>query len=268
MNSEAPKPKRSELVLVGGMPRSGTTLLSIFIQERFRIPFSPETHYFDIAHRTETLDIKNLPKEVLEDEKTKNAYKKIQNSPRGTETFRQLLNNILGSRDVIGEKTPAHLMSFRKILESDHNVTCVIIFRNFHEIIRSLDRVPWNKENSLNNLKRCVSYYRESHKTQIEYPSRAVAVRYRDLCRNPDGLYLALKPKLPQGNARSENIAFDADNEPWKINALRPPQVLSRTTPTPRQFFLSSIASILEFVCGIIWPIRFSKPLTRDEDQK
>ena len=134
----APSKSSIDLILIGGVPRSGTTLTARVIGENFRIPMSPETHYFSYAHRGDKLATENLPKETLNDYRVAAAYGKISGRSRSVETFRTLLKEIHGSSAILGEKTPAHLTSFTDILSDDQNVICIVVVRDFFAVTESL----------------------------------------------------------------------------------------------------------------------------------
>lgn len=243
-----------KMILVGGMPRSGTTLLSRLIGERFRIPFSPETHYFSLAYKQGELVLENLPREAIEERRVEDAYRKIINQPRSVRTFRILLSEILNDSPIVGEKTPAHLTAFSEILATDSNVTCLVIVRDFFEVIESLRKVDWNNASFLANLKRCIRYHQITYHTQRRFPDRLIVVDYRTLCENEQRVITALLKRLPQGSNSEAQQIFDPELEPWKKNALSAPEVICREVPLKRMHQWL-IAKFSRLACSIIWPI-------------
>jgi hypothetical protein len=248
----------ASLVLVGGMPRSGTTLLARIIAEEFQIPFSPETHYFSGAYRNGELSTEQLPIEVMEEPRVAAAYGKIQGQPKSIKTFRALLRNILGEFPIIGEKTPAHLTSFDEILSQDGKVICLVIQRNFFDVTESLKKVHWNKEFFGQNLRRCARYHRITYSAQKKFPERMVVVDYRTLCEDTDRLLTVLSAKLPRGTYNGKQHLFDPELEPWKRDALHAPEARYRLVPTNR-ILPWLVANLTEWVCRILWPLTFEE---------
>lgn len=245
----------TKIVLVGGMPRSGTTLLSRIIGERFQIPFSPETHYFTCAYVNGRLSPERLPKEITEDSRVAAAYSRIGECCRGVDTFRILLGEILGNEPIVGEKTPAHLVSFPEILKADSRVAAVVIKRDFFEVIESLRKVDWNNASFRSNLRRCVRYHRIAYVTQRQFPERICVVDYRKLCANEQRAISDLSKWLPCGEHSNVQEIFDPEVEPWKINALRAPEVFERQV-TLQRVHLWIIAKLALIVSNILWPLK------------
>lgn len=244
-----------EILLVGGMPRSGTTLLSRLIGEYFQIPFSPETHFFSSAYTDGELSIEALPSEVLSEPRVNRAYHRIQGNPRSVDTFRLLLRNILGDAMIVGEKTPSHLASFPEILAADSQVTAIFIKRDFFEVIESLRKVHWNSASFLSNLRRCIHYNRIAHATQQQFHDRLLIVDYRKLCENKQSVIAALTEFLPRGEHSDAQQIFDPEVEPWKKNALRAPEVIKRKIPL-RRIHLWFVAKLAFEVSNIVWPLK------------
>jgi len=245
----------TNILLVGGMPRSGTTLLSRLIAEHFHIPFSPETHYFTFAYANGRLTPERLPKEVTEEPRVATAYSRIGDRPRGVDTFRTLLREILGDAKTIGEKTPAHLTSFPEILKEDAHVITVVLKRDYFEIIESLRKVHWNNASFWTNLRRCVRYHRIAHTTQRQFPDRLLVVDYRKLCENEQSVIIALSKWLPRGEHSCAQKIFDPEVEPWKKNALRAPEVIKRKVSLDRVHFWL-MAKLCFVVSNIVYPVK------------
>lgn len=247
----------AELVLIGGMPRSGTTLLTRLVSEDFGIPFSPETHYFTAAYSPEgALATERLPAEVMMDHRVAAAYENIKDQPRSVITFRGLLADILGQKMVLGEKTPAHLEHFEKILSEDEHTRCIIIVRGFYAITQSLKKVPWNSGRYLPNLKRCLKYWRWTYQLQKRFPGYVFVVHYEDLCADRNSVMEALSKKLPFGEGGS--YFFDSSVEWWKKNVHDEPK-----EKTFEIFWLKLHEQFLAYftycICRMFWPLRFEK---------
>lgn len=251
--------KTEKLVLIGGMPRSGTTLLTHLISEEFGIPFSPETHFFTAAYGPNgELATERLPAEVMMDQRVAAAYENIKHKSRSVSTFRKLLADILGASAVYGEKTPAHLTAFESILEEDKATVCIVIVRDFYAIIRSLRNVPWNSGHFVSNLKRCARYWRITHALQRRFPNRLFIVHYNDICTNKKSVINALSYLIPKGSGGGGGGFFNPSIEWWKINASDEPKKRDfevHWRGAHEQFFAMFVYS----VCALIWPLRFEK---------
>ncbi len=247
--------EKSWLVMIGGMPRSGTTLLARVVSENLGIPFSPETHYFTYAYRDGALSPEQLPKEILAESRVAAAYRCIEGQPRSVQTFRTLLRKSLGVSHVLGEKTPAHLTAFADILSQDENVICVVILRDFFEITESLKKVYWNTASFRSNLKRCARYHRTAFRTQRRFPDRVIMLDYQDLCKNEEAVVAALSARLPHGRCTETQRFFDPELEPWKQDALRAPEARSRKVPF-RRIPEWVLARVVHLTCKVLWPVK------------
>lgn len=105
-------------------------------------PLAPETHFFDIAGKNGRVRPDALPGRVVENRIIAEAYDDLKQMPVTTEHFRALLSRILGAADVLGKRTPAHLMSLNEILSHDPDTLCIVVSRDFFSVINSLERVP------------------------------------------------------------------------------------------------------------------------------
>lgn len=221
---KAPGARRS-LLLIGGMPRSGTTLLSNLIQRELHIPIAPETHFFDIAVRTGTA---GLPPELQADPRLMAAYEGLapERSADQMATFRTLLERLLpGPAEVIGEKTPDHLMQFERILRLDPDVKAVVITRACAEVCASLARMSWNVHGFEQNLARWQMYYRQGARLAALFPARVAMVSYERLCAGPEAVLATLARRIglvANAGPVPDSANYDVRLEPWKEGADGP----------------------------------------------
>lgn len=248
--------KQQLMVLIGGMPRAGTTLMAEFVRLRFGIPVAPETHFFDMAGKTGRVRPDALPKEVMENRSVADAYDDIRDAQVTTENFRALLSRILGAPDVLGEKTPAHLMSFGKILSCDRDTVCVVVSRDFFSVIQSLRRMPWNNAGFRRNLRRCVRYHVETFRLQRAHPARIMVIGYRELCECPDRAAARLGACLPRYDRQASLSSFDPSSEPWKARAQQPPTYTRPTARGAKERLMKIIADATECGVRLLWPLR------------
>lgn len=224
--------KSSKIILIGGMPRSGTTLVSNYIQNQLNIPISPETHFFDCAVDDKNyLSIDRIPFEVMEDPKLGDIYRSVDGLQikDKIQTFELILDAVFGTKFLVyGEKTPAHMMYFRELIGKRNNYSFIIVQRSCLDVCNSLRNVPWNDGCIIKNALRWSKYYIESKKLLKDYPNRVLIVEYEELCRLPEENIRVIRKflnidKLNQKNSEFSN--FSENSEPWKKGASQAPML-------------------------------------------
>lgn len=235
------RPERQTILLIGGRPRSGTTLLSNLIQRQLNIPVAPETHFFDIV-MTKGMDA--LPAEVTEDPALMSAYTGLPATPPAspTDTFRLLLDRLIPQPALtIGEKTPDHMGKFKDILGADPVFKAVVIVRNCADVCESLARMPWNNNTFEENLRLWVLFYRDGLRLRKNFPGRVEIVRYERLCAQPEQEVARLAKSLglkANADQLTPGTNYDAVREPWKQGAdgpvKRPGRTFFRWTPASK----------------------------------
>jgi hypothetical protein len=220
------------VVLIGGMPRSGTTLLANLVQQRFAIPICPETHFFSSGYDNQAgISIDGVPFEVLQDELVGGAYRsmrgeKFEDFIDGFDAFLAKIFNQQFS--FIGEKTPRHLEFFYTIAAKRDNYRFIVLDRSMSEVCDSLLRVEWNNRSVFYNCCRWVRYHYLTAKLKEQFPERVQIVRYDLLCANPDLVIRKLSNRLGlhQTSQKLEGFRnYDEGLEPWKIGSSEPPRI-------------------------------------------
>lgn len=226
----------NKVILIGGMPRSGTTLISNFIQREMSIPIAPETHFFDIASVNDCfVDISGLPRPVLNDKILGPIYKELDGVliEDCLEVFEKILRKIFDDKlEIVGEKTPAHLVFFDRIAENRDNYFFIIMQRSCLEVCNSLKYVPWNKKSMYKNALRWSKYYKIAFLLLKKYPERFLIVNYNDLCENPFKELYKIKEKFNFdcfNQNISEFINYDDNLEPWKKKSNLTPYKKNKT---------------------------------------
>jgi hypothetical protein len=219
-----------QVIMIGGMPRSGTTLMSNYLQQTLNIPVSPETHYFSAAlSKNNLITLDDLPQPVLLDRRLGPIYRELEGSLIGDLLigFEDLLDKIFDDEyEVIGEKTPSHLMKFLEIAERRDSYRFIVMNRSCAQVCSSLKKVPWNDGKIMRNSFRWLKYYIEAERLKKRYPGRVCIVNYNDLCSNPEAeisrvmLELGLQ-KIDQDVSGFLN--YKSELEPWKRNATKKP---------------------------------------------
>lgn len=223
------------ILMIGGVPRSGTTMLSALIQRELNIAVAPETHFFDMALRR---GVAKLPPEVQNDLRIMAAYEGLDlTCSDPVESFRIVLDRLLpGRAQVIAEKTPDHLMSFGRLLAASPDFKAIVIVRSCAEVCNSLARMPWNLRSPRQNTTLWVKYYLQSVRLKRRFPSRVAIVEYERICDRPreEIARLAEELGLPRcQTTAAANVNYDVNLEPWKRDANGPVRRAERTgTPT------------------------------------
>lgn len=262
--SAAPPPARGRaaarqtVLLIGGMPRSGTTLLSGLIQRELNIPVAPETHFFNMAL---PYGLKRLPAELRNDARIMAAYGGIAlaGPVSPVQAFRELLGRLLPGRvRVIAEKTPDHLMHFGRILEADLDFRAIVIVRACEEVCNSLVHMPWNRRPIRGNVKLWVKFYLEAARLKRAYPSRIAAVSYEQFCDAPEATLARVATELglkPNEAPVAAGGNYDLALEPWKRGADGPVRRARRTgapdLPLPERLLARTADRLLRLLVRI-----------------
>lgn len=226
-----------QIIMIGGMPRSGTTLFSNYIQESLNIPVSPETHFFScISKDNRTIDVKMLPKPVTDDPVLGPIYKGMNGNfvENPIVVFEKILEKVFKNNfKVVAEKTPRHLMSFDWIARSSHSYKFIIVHRSCVQVCNSLTQVPWNDGRVFKNSVRWLRYYVEELKLKKKYPSRVSIVDYSDFCKSPEKEVERIKLELDLTECDQCVSGFHNYNEylePWKANSKSSPFEIVKTS--------------------------------------
>ncbi|NBC16241.1 MAG: hypothetical protein GVY18_02870 [Bacteroidetes bacterium] len=229
-------------VFIVGMPRSGTTLLSMMLTAHPDVAIAPETHFFSHywrrTHRPPAERVRRfLAGGVLDEmDLPEAARQRIAQTAEASPTPEAALGALLrahaeqqGAR-VWGEKTPAHLEYADVIWQHFPEARLLALVRDPRDVTRSLQRVPWDRENVIHHARRWRTYAEDIARHERERPDRFAAVRYEDLLRQPEAVLRRVCRVLDVSFAdamlayhEAGDRTFDPAREPWKRNALRPP---------------------------------------------
>jgi LPS sulfotransferase NodH len=229
-------------VFIVGMPRSGTTLLSMMLTAHPDVAIAPETHFFSYywrhTHRPPAERLRRfLEGGVLEEMgHPEDARHRIEQIANASLTPEAVLGAVLrtyaerqGTR-VWGEKTPAHLEYADVIWRHFPEARLLALVRDPRDVTRSLQRVPWDHENVIHHARRWRTYAAHIARYEQERPDRFTAVRYEDLLRQPEDVlrrvcrFVGVSFETAMlAYHEADDRTFNPAQEPWKRNALRPP---------------------------------------------
>jgi hypothetical protein len=185
-----------------GSERSGTTLLATLIDRHPEIAVPPETHFF-VNTRKRSFDPypegkrADLMKNVTEGRRMKEAGIPVSElSARfsqypadlrhlfqaALETYAQTHN-----KRICAEKTPSHLFHVNRILECYPKARFIYIFRDGRDVVASLLKMPWRKNDS---ERRLIDYWTRCMELGFEYdnrlPDQWLNIQYETLVQNPE----------------------------------------------------------------------------------
>lgn len=238
-------------VFVIGMPRSGTTLLSVMLNSHSQLAISPETHYFtkykhigDMIINTSDKAVKRkLISQLLQSQEV--ADMKFSSSEM-TDIAESLTHDmelthakILGTilrqyaakqgKERWGEKTPGHYRFVPIIKANFPDAKFISILRDPRDISLSLRKVPWSSNNIFHHAWHWKQYVRLSNRYALQYKEHYLEVKYEDLLSNPTKVVRSICNFL---NLPFENqmlafhekgaLNFDPAREPWKKKAAQP----------------------------------------------
>ena len=242
--SDPPVPRHP--VFVGGMPRSGTTLLSRLLGAHPSLVMAPETHYFtrcwtgepvaDTADALRMLDRlfqqPGVQDMALTPEETERIRQRVQEVPVPAhgDVLRALLD-IYAARSgapAWGEKTPDHLRFVPEMARQFPEAVFLAIVRDPRDVCLSLQSMPWSRSTLPEQAWTWRTYAQLVDGYQHEYDERFYALRYEDLIVEPEatlrGVCAFLGTSFHPAMLRVQDDTaqpFDAEREPWKAKSKR-----------------------------------------------
>jgi hypothetical protein len=262
---------------VVGSPRAGTTLVQRLCCELPRVRMPPETHFFAqfvpglLRRRSFPLAGDDLADEI-------GRFAALDSSrglsldvdaivsdlggrcERAFELFEAIVRCICGPAEMLGEKTPDHLMWWRPISCAAPATKFVAVVRDPRAVVASNLAVPWRDDPRVPSwdedlylafaarwasLQRCLlSMQRELG------PSRCLRLRYEDVVSDPDASRAAIATflGLPVPDAPLQAPAdIVLPWETWKREALEP--VTTERTDAWRESLGPRRAALVAAVC-------------------
>ena len=183
----SPNSSIQSYLLVGGMPRSGTTAFVEFLSDTFEMEALPETHFLNIVDADGKFHYDRVPSAISNRNELIDVLK-ISEKQKSTNfvTFISDFSDTLGVRsDIVIEKTPSHVMSMRRVSNSPRIVKFVIV-RRCSDVCKSLSRVDWNTASPLRNVARWARYASRTRKMAQE--GQVAVILHEDLLNNREEL--------------------------------------------------------------------------------
>ncbi len=224
-----------------GSPRSGTTLVQRLLMECQGVSIPPETHFFSVFAPTQEW---RFPLDAARLHRHLGAYADLTMSPishndippivdtlAGTaatvfDLFAAIVDHLTTAGDLIGEKTPHHLLWLRQLSRIYPASKFVWVVRDPRAIVESNRRMPFG----MTSVTALAGMWRSDQSVMSTAASqlgdRVMQVRYEDVIAAPDEMRLSLAAHigLPDPPVRRSVDLQDmaAAQEYWKGEVAGP----------------------------------------------
>lgn len=228
--------------MIVGSPRSGTTLVQRLACEFAGVAVPPETHFFTTLPAGLARRRRRFPLETV-DLKQELAWYASHKAIRGLELdtrrlverlngrcasltalFAALLAELTEDAEIVGEKTPEHLIWWRPITEALPGLRLIVVVRDPRSVVASTKEVPWGHRSHAVWATRWRMDSREILAARRELGTRrCLVLRYEDVVRDPETARHQLGEMLglsAQALAIQQPIFLPW--ETWKSRALAP----------------------------------------------
>lgn len=239
----------TDLFFLVGCPRSGTTLLQQMLDAHPAIAVAPETHFIRRfwLHRArypmDTIEeirllvdaIIALP-EFSEMRLDPHHYRSDAIQLRDHSSLLRLLLSqfaIRQGKQIVGEKTPNHLLYMEILKELFPDARFVHLVRDPRAVVNSWRTVPWSRGSPRRDAEVWQRYESTARKQYRQLGDAIITIYYEDLLTNPRAvlsevcghLGVAFTPTMLDYHAQTSTI--NVVREPWKKRATEPLDVSS-----------------------------------------
>jgi hypothetical protein len=179
-------------IIIGGLPRSGSTLLRFILDASDDIISGPETNFFllplsDTQLRLDRLALKLSNKLDINEDIIKSC---IMNQPSSIQAFDCIMCNYLDPLDkntiAWAEKTPRNCFHYHRLFEEDRDLYFISTIRNGLDVITS----EFEKDDKRYQQRRywvSIQQYVDCMKAIYSFDKgNHLIINYEKLCRNPE----------------------------------------------------------------------------------
>lgn len=227
--------------LIAGMARSGTTLLQRLACELPDVWVPPETHLWSVLlspgfaatwplDRTEAARLLDAAAKrsgpalgALDPDRLLDG---MDEPVRPWLLFERLVHELApAGRDILGEKTPNHLLAAGPLLREHRDLRLVVTVRDPRDVHASLLDVPWGGDDVVRNAWRWRLRYGHVAELATAFgPQRVLTVRLEDVVADLDGARRRLAGFLGVDHGvvplPADGHGLFGDAEPWKHQAV------------------------------------------------
>jgi hypothetical protein len=181
------------MIFITGYPRSGTTFFSNNLARIKNVFVGPETQYYRIFDKKRKINKDEVIKNLVKDNRlndynlVSSDYETILESTRND--HKDLLSQILYfcslkagfKKPVLVEKSPAHILYFKKILMDYPNAKFIFVIKDPRDVVESNLKVKWIHSNI---YRHCVTWniYTEQYIYLASiFPNAVTLVKFEDL---------------------------------------------------------------------------------------
>lgn len=230
-----------------GMPRSGTTLLSLILNNHSEIAVPPETHFFGrfakLFKKNKLSNIQNNLDFFLNSSNVKDfnlSHQDINNIKINILNNHEINNRVIldsvitsycknNNKKYWGEKTPGHVFYLNQILFYFPESKIIQIVRDPRDVTLSLKKVPWEKGNIIEYIRKWKLSMNMKYRCKELNKSNYLEVKYENLISNTKReieiicRFLGIKFENDMINYHlKKNTNFNIYKEPWKKKNIQP----------------------------------------------
>lgn len=239
------------IFFIVGTSRSGSTLLQSMLNSHDEITIPPETHFFHsfrgiLKKYYRASCEKRFRKELIEfwcREKTRlgdlqicekrlkeSAERLGLHSPVDLYKLHLTLYRMNRGKNIVGEKTPKHILHTDKILNAFPKAKIISLFRDPRAVAHSEKCVQFGSPSVFVTSKRWRKYVKMHHNLNAELSDEQyITLRYCDLIQNPESalqklssfLGVDFQESMLQYHKREEK-GFAEQEKSWKNETLKP----------------------------------------------
>lgn len=231
--------------LIVGTPRSGTTLIQRLVCEIPSVRVPPETHFlglflpdlllrvqFPLAATAYVEEIQRFRRLRTSKGLNLDAQRLVWEAGgicrRPIEMFGAILDQLTGSAQIVGEKTPDHLRWWQPVNRALPETKFIAVIRDPRAVVSSNLRVPFGMKSSVLLAEKWTLDRGEIEVAERKLgPARWLTVRYEDVVDDPEGARAAIRVFLLGTDYASEATNGTGERifmpwEAWKSGALGP----------------------------------------------
>jgi len=201
------KQTSDNIFFIVGTSRSGSTLLQSMLNSHDKITIPPETHFFYSCERIHEKYYKaecekRFRNELIEfwcrektrigdlqlcENRLKESAEKLElHKPIDLYNLHLTLYRKIRGKNIIGEKTPKHILHAKEILKAFPNAKIISLFRDPRAVAHSEKCVQFGSPSVFITSKRWRKYVKMHHQLRRELSDEQyISLRYCDLVKNP-----------------------------------------------------------------------------------
>ena len=179
-----------------GYPRSGTTMAASLLTRNPDIYIPPETQFFrSFMHELPKVQTKEtLINAFIENKRLSDigvTHSHLKNFSPKKHQITWLLNTALEikakelNKSIIGEKTPAHLLHFKEIINNYPDSKFIVIIRDGRDCVLSNIKEKWTFSNPVKHAAEWNLYMNNYCELINKYPDKVLTIRYEDILDTP-----------------------------------------------------------------------------------